>query len=211
MRTYDITLTISPDLVVWPDDPPVELIQDSSIANGDEANVTRMKLGVHTGTHIDAPRHFIDDGETVENIPIALLTGRAYVLHVDDDVDLITKDLLENSSIPPRTKRVLFRTRNSHHWNSPHTEFDQNYVAVDPEAAAYLIQRGVKLVGVDYLSIAPYHDVIPTHQTFLESGIVVVEGLKLGEVAQGRYTLYCLPLKIAGADGAPARAILIGV
>jgi arylformamidase len=211
MRTYDITLTISPDLIVWPDDPPVELSQDSSIANGDEANVTRMKIGVHTGTHIDAPCHFIEGGETVDNISIGLLTGRAYVLHVADDVDLITKDLLENSSIPPRTKRVLFRTRNSHHWNSIHTEFDHDYVAVDPEAAAYLIKRGVKLVGVDYLSVAPYNDTTPTHQTLLEKGIVVVEGLNLGEVSQGRYTLYCLPLKIAGADGAPARAILIGV
>jgi arylformamidase len=211
MRTYDITLTISPDLVVWPDDSPVELSRDSAIAQGDQANVTKLGMSVHTGTHIDAPCHFIDGAESVEEIPIGLLTGRAYVLHVDDEVDLITKDLLENSHIPPRTKRVLFRTRNSHHWNSPHTEFDRNYVAVDPEAAAYLIQRGVKLIGVDYLSVAPFHDTSPTHITLLEAGIVVVEGLNLGEVSQGRYTLYCLPLKIAGADGAPARAILIGV
>jgi arylformamidase len=173
--------------------------------------VTRIQMAVHTGTHIDAPCHFIEGADSVEDIPIDLLTGRAYVLHVDDQVDLITKDLLENSSIPPRTKRVLFRTRNSHHWNSPHTEFDPNYVALDPEAAAYMIQRGVKLVGVDYLSVAPFTDTAPTHNTLLEAGIVIVEGLNLSEVAQGRYTLYCLPLKIEGADGAPARAILIGV
>ena len=211
MRTYDITLTISPDLVVWPEDSPVELSQVSSIANGDEANVTRIQMAVHTGTHIDAPCHFIDGAKSVEHIPIGLLTGRAYVLHVEDDVDLITKDLLENSHIPPRTKRVLFRTRNSEHWKGPHTTFDKNYVAIDPEAAAHLIQRGVKLIGVDYLSVAPFTDTTPTHVTLLEAGIVVVEGLNLGEVSQGRYTLYCLPLKIAGADGVPARAILIGV
>ena len=211
MRTYDITLTISPDLVVWPDDSPVELSQVSSIANGDEANVTWIQMAVHTGTHIDAPCHFIDGAEFVEHIPIDLLTGRAYVLHVEDDVDLITKDLLENSHIPPRTKRVLFRTRNSDHWKGSHTTFDQDYVALDAEAAAHLIQRGVKLIGVDYLSVAPFTDTAPTHVTLLEAGIVVVEGLNLGEVSQGRYTLYCLPLKIAGADGAPARAILIGV
>jgi arylformamidase len=211
MRTYDITLTISPDLIVWPDDPPVELSRISSIADGDEANVTRIQMAVHTGTHIDAPCHFIEGAETVEDISIDMLTGRAYVLHIEDDVDLITRDLIEKSSIPPRTKRVLFRTRNSHHWNSPHTKFDENYVSLDPEAAALLIQRGVKLVGVDYLSVAPYHDAVPTHQTLLESGIVIVEGLNLSEVSQGRYTLYCLPLKIEGADGAPARAILIGV
>lgn len=211
MRTYDITLTISPDLIVWPDDPPVELDRISSIANGDEANVTRIQMAVHTGTHIDAPCHFIDGAGTVEDISIDLLTGRAYVLHVDDNVDLITKDLLENSSIPPRTKRVLFRTRNSKHWNSSHSKFDESYVGLDAEGAAYLIQRGVKLVGVDYLSVAPYSDTSPTHETLLGAGIVIVEGLDLSEVSQGRYTLYCLPLKIAGADGAPARAILIGV
>ncbi|MEN8242573.1 MAG: cyclase family protein [Chloroflexota bacterium] len=211
MRTYDITLTISPDLVVWPDDSPVELSRVSSISSGDQANVTEVKMSVHTGTHIDAPCHFIDGADSVDSIPIELLTGRAYVLHVDDGEDLITKELLENSHIPPRTKRVLFRTRNSNHWNGPHTTFDRDYVAVDPEAAAYLIQRGVKLIGVDYLSVAQFTDTAPTHLTLLEAGIVVVEGLNLGEVSQGRYTLYCLPLKIAGADGAPARAILIGV
>ena len=211
MRTYDITLTISPDLVVWPDDPPVELSRISSIADGDQANVTRIQMGVHTGTHIDAPCHFIDGADSVETIPIDLLTGRAYVLHVDADIDLITRDLVENSSIPPRTTRVLFRTRNSDHWTRPHTRFDEQFVSVDPEAAAYLIQRGVKLVGVDYLSVAPFKDGAPTHQTLLEAGVVIVEGLNLSEVDQGRYTLYCLPLKIAGADGAPARAILIGV
>jgi arylformamidase len=211
MRTYDITLTISPELIVWPDDPPVEITRSASIAAGDEANVTRIQMSVHTGTHIDAPCHFIDGAGSVENIPIDLLTGRAYVLHVDPEIDLITRELVENSTIPPRTKRVLFRTRNSDHWTSPHTAFDENFVALDPEAAAYLIQRGVKLVGVDYLSVAPYRDGTPTHQTLLESGVVIVEGLNLSEVDQGRYTLYCLPLKIAGADGAPARAILIGV
>jgi arylformamidase len=211
MRTYDITLTITPELIVWPDDPPVEITKSASIAAGDDANVTRIHMSVHTGTHIDAPCHFIEGADSVENIPIDLLTGRAYVLHVDPEIDLITRDLVENSTIPPRTKRVLFRTRNSDLWTSPHTTFDENFVALDPEAAAYLIQRGVKLVGVDYLSVAPFTDGAPTHQTLLESGVVIVEGLNLSEVDQGRYTLYCLPLKIGGADGAPARAILIGV
>lgn len=211
MRTYDITLTITPEMVVWPGDPPVEIIQTSTIAGGDDANTSRITLGVHTGTHIDAPYHFIEGGNAVENLSIDLLTGRAYVLHLPDEVDLITKDILMNSSIPPRTKRVLFKTRNSKHWISRSTVFDENYVAVDPEAASYLIQRGVKLVGVDYLSVASYDDVTPTHKILLEAGVIVVEGLNLSKVDQGRYTLYCLPLKIGGVDGAPARAILIGV
>lgn len=211
MRTYDITLTISPELVVWPGDPSVELAKISAISEGEVANVSRIQMGVHTGTHVDAPYHFIDEGKTVDNLDIGLLTGRAYVLHLPDEVDIITKELIENSAIPPRTKRVLFKTRNSRHWTTDHQKFDEDYVALDAEAAAILIQRGVKLIGVDYLSVAPYSDTAPTHRVLLEAGIVVVEGLNLSEVQQGRYTLYCLPLKIAGVDGAPARAILIGV
>ena len=211
MRTYDITLTISPDLVVWPEDPPVELYKTASIADGSQANVSRIHMGVHTGTHVDAPYHFIDGGKTVDNLDVGMLTGRAYVLHVDHGVDLITKDVIENSSIPPRTKRVLFKTRNSALWQDGHSEFDEGYVAIDPEAAALLIQRGVKLVGVDYLSVATYTDTTPTHQVLLQAGVIIVEGLNLSQVGQGRYTLYCLPLKIEGVDGAPARAILVGV
>lgn len=211
MRTYDITLTITRDLVVWPDDPPVEITHTDRIADGSLANMSRINMGVHTGTHVDAPYHFIDDGIKVDELEIDLLTGRAYVLHLPDDLNLITKETIENSSIPPRTKRVLFRTRNSQRWLDGNNTFDPNYVALDEEAAALLIKRGVKLVGVDYLSVAPYEDVAPTHNVLLENGIVVVEGLDLSAVQQGRYTLYCLPLKIGGADGAPARAILVGV
>jgi len=211
MRTYDITLTISPDLVVWPDDQPVELYKTAAIADGNEANVSRIHMGVHTGTHVDAPYHFLDGGKTVDELDIGMLTGRAYVLHVDDHVDLITKEVVENSVIPPRTKRVLFKTRNSKLWNDGHTDFETRYVAIDPEAAELLIQRGVKLVGVDYLSVAAFTDTIPTHEVFLRAGVIIVEGLNLSKVSQGRYTMYCLPLKIGGVDGAPARAILVGV
>ncbi len=211
MRTYDITLTISPDLVVWPDDLPVELYKTDSIADGSEANVSRIHMGVHTGTHVDAPYHFLNEGKTVDQLDIGLLTGRAYVLHVDDEIDLITKEVIEKSSIPPRTKRVLFKTRNSNLWKDGHSEFEKEYVAIDPEAAELLIRRGVKMVGVDYLSVASYTDTVPTHEVFLQAGVIIVEGLNLSKVGQGRYTLYCLPLKIGGVDGAPARAILIGV
>lgn len=211
MHTYDITLTISPDLVVWPEDPPVRVYRASKIEEGNDANVSRIEMSVHTGTHIDAPYHFIADGDTVENVPIDLLMGRAYVYHLPDEVDAITKEMVAGSPIPPRTKRVLFRTRNSNHWKGKPKSFDPNYVALEPQAAEHLIQRGIKLVGVDYLSVASFDDVVPTHKVLLEAGIVIVEGLNLSEVGQGRYTLYCLPLKIGGVDGAPARAILVGV
>lgn len=211
MRTYDITLALSPDMVVWPKDPPVELIRFAKIKEGSNANVSHIHMSVHSGTHIDAPYHFLDDGDTVEKIPIELLFGRAYVLHLPDNVDLITQELVKNSTIPPRTKRVLFRTRNSELWKSNRKTFDKNFVAMAPDAAEYLVKRGVKLVGIDYLSIAPFGDSVPTHHALLGAGIVVLEGLDLSEVRQGRYTLYCLPLKIEGVDGAPVRAILVGV
>jgi arylformamidase len=211
MRTYDITLTISPDLVVWPGDPAVELERVDKIEDGANANVSRINMGVHTGTHVDAPFHFLEKGITVEYLDLKMLTGRAYVLHVKDDVDLITPELLEKSDIPPRTRRVLFRTRNSELWVKGNKKFQEDFVAISPEAAEYLINKGVKLVGVDYLSVAPYKDSTPTHEAFLKAEVIIVEGLNLSAVSQGRYMLYCLPIKLAGSDGAPARAILVGV
>jgi arylformamidase len=211
MRIYDVTLTISPDLPVWPDDAPISLERLSEIKEGATSNVTRLSMSAHSGTHVDAPRHFIDKGESVDELDLKLLTGRAYVLHVSNEVDLITRDLLERSGIPPRTKRVLFRTRNSNYWADGNSDFQENYVALDPQAAEYLIKKGVKVVGVDYLSVAPFNDVVPTHQVLLGAGIIVIEGLDLSQVSQGRYSMYCLPLKLAHGDGAPARVILVGV
>lgn len=210
MRTYDITLTISPDLVVWPDDPPIELHRAARMEDGAVSNVTRLAMSAHAGTHIDAPYHFVPDGETVENIDIDLLTGRAYVLHLPE-ADQVTAAMLEGSAIPPRTKRVLLKTRNSDLWAKPNHKFDKNYVPLAPDGAQWMVDRGVKLVGVDYLSVAAFSDVVTTHQILLGAGVVIVEGLNLAAVSQGRYTLYCLPLKLQGSDGAPARAILTGV
>ena len=210
MRTYDITLTISPDLPSWPGDPRVELERVRKIEDGSNANVSRVDMGVHTGTHVDAPFHFLQDGITVDQIDLSLLTGRAYVLHLPD-VDVITAPVLENAQIPPRTRRVLFKTRNSESWAKEDQDFNTDFVGLSEDGAEYLVKRGVKLVGMDYLSIAPYKKSRPTHESLLKAGVVIVEGLDLSEVSQGRYTLYCLPLKIANSDGAPARAILIGV
>lgn len=210
MRVYDITLTISENLPIWPGSTSIELQRIFKIEDGADANVSRLSMSVHAGTHVDAPYHFLEKGGTVDDIPIKLLTGRAYVLHLPD-TDLITAEILEKSPIPPRTRRVLFHTRNSELWKKPQKKFDDKYVAISADAAEYLVQKGVKLVGVDYLSVAPYDDLVSTHQILLKAGIVIVEGLNLAEVSQGRYTLYCLPIKLANCDGAPARAILIGV
>lgn len=210
MRTYDITLTISPELTTWPGDPRIELERVRKIEDGSNANVSRIDMGVHSGTHVDAPFHFFQDGTTVDQINLSLLTGRAYVLHLPD-TDVITASVLENAQIPPRTRRVLFKTRNSEGWAKEDLDFNTDFVGLSEDGADYLVKRGVKLVGMDYLSIAPYKKSRPTHESLLRAGVVIVEGLDLSEVSQGRYTLYCLPLKIANSDGAPARAILIGV
>jgi arylformamidase len=212
MRTYDISLTISPEIPVWPGDPPVTLERIGKIEDGDNSNVSRIEMGVHTGTHVDAPFHFLGEGHpTVENLPLKILTGRAYVLHLPDEVDLINRTVLEKADIPPRTRRLLFRTRNSAYWANGTPGFQTDFVGVSADGAQYLVERGVRLIGVDYLSVAPYKDSRPTHEVLLASGVVVIEGLDLSRVSQGRYTLYCLPLKLEGSDGAPARAILVGV
>ncbi|MCB9134819.1 MAG: cyclase family protein [Anaerolineales bacterium] len=210
MHIYDVTLTISPTLPVWPGDPPVDLQRVSKMEEGEVCNVTRMNISAHTGTHVDAPYHFLPKGKTVETLELKTLTGRAYVVDLPT-LSVITAADIEAADIPPRTKRILFKTRNSTYWTKKHTEFNTNFVGLSADAAKYLVERGVKLVGVDYLSVAPYEDTIPTHQILLKAGVIIVEGLDLSQISQGRYTFYCLPLKIAKADGAPARAMLIGV
>lgn len=210
MRTYDITLTISPQMPTWPGDPKIILKRVRKIEDGANANVSRVDMGVHTGTHVDAPYHFLQEGISVDQLNISLLTGRAYVLHLPE-VDMITAEILNSAQIPPRTRRVLFKTRNSNYWANDELSFQTDFVGLSEDGAEYLVKRGVKLVGVDYLSVAPYKKSKPTHEILLEAGVVIVEGLDLSEVSQGRYSLYCLPLKLANSDGAPARAILIGV
>lgn len=212
METYDISLTISSRLPVWPGDPSVSIERVEKIEDGDNANVSRMIMSVHTGTHVDAPYHFLGgDTMTVDALPLKILTGRAYVLHLPDEVDQIDASVLEKADIPPRTRRLLFRTRNSTYWASKEEKFMEDFVGISEDGARFLVERGVKLVGIDYLSIAPFKQSRPTHEILLQAGVVIVEGLNLSEISQGRYTLYCLPLKLAGSDGAPARAILVGV
>lgn len=209
MTIFDISLTITSDLPVWPGDPGVELTQTESMDKGGQVNVTRMNLGVHTGTHVDAPHHFLNDGRTVEQLPLEALTGPCYVVQLPDGVEAITSEVLDRTEITRDMKRVLFGTRNSHLWSKGETKFQTDFVAITEDGAEWLVERGVQLVGVDYLSVAPYDDSTPTHEVLLKAGVVVVEGLNLSKVMRGFYELYCLPLKIAGSDGAPARAILI--
>ena len=210
MRTYDITLTVTPQMIVWPGDPPVQMQRISSIEAGDTSNVTQITMSCHTGTHVDAPDHFINNGKTVENLSLDLLVGRAYVLHLPD-VDIITASVLMDAEIPPRTRRLLFKTRNSEFWAKGGMDFQTDFVGLSVDAAELLVDRNVRLVGIDYLSIAPFKMGKPVHTILLDAGVVVIEGLDLSQVSQGRYTLHCLPLKLGGAEGAPTRAVLVGV
>jgi arylformamidase len=209
MTLFDISLTISPTLPTWPGDPAIELTQTESINKGDPANVTRMNMGVHTGTHVDAPHHFLNDGRTVEQLKLEVLTGPCYVIQLPAGIEAITSEVLERTEIAPDMKRILFGTRNSRLWSKGETAFQTDFVAITEDGAEWLVEHGVQLVGVDYLSVAPYEDSVPTHEILLNAGVVIVEGLDLSQVMRGFYDLYCLPLKIAGSDGAPARAILI--
>jgi len=209
MTIYDISLTISPNLPTWPGDPELVLKQFESIDKGSRTNCTSISTSVHLGTHVDAPHHFLNDGRTVESLPLEVLTGPCYVLQLPDGVEAITSEVLDRTEITSDMKRILFGTRNSHQWVKDESKFQTDYVAITEDGAEWLVEHGVQLVGVDYLSVAPYEDSVPTHTVLLKAGVVVLEGLNLSKVMRGFYDLYCLPLKIAGSDGAPARAILI--
>lgn len=208
MRVIDISVAISPSMHIYPGDPAVEVYPASAIAKGDSNNSSRLVMGSHTGTHIDAPRHFIEDRLTVDKLPMDVLVGKAYVAEILTTGQISVADL-ERAKIPQDTKRVIFKTVNSKLiWKAK--EFQPDFISLSGEGAQWLVQRGVRLVGIDYLSVekfkSPNHEV---HHTLLDANVVILEGLNLTGVSPGEYTLCCLPLKISGGDGAPARAVLI--
>ena len=209
MKIYDITLAISPAMPVWPGNPAVVLERVSSMDAGAHDNVSRLACGVHTGTHVDAPHHFLNDHRTVESLSLDILTGPAQVVQIPDDVKVVNAEALERTLLPAGTKRLLLRTSNSHIWERNETEFVTGFVGISEDGADWLVSHGIKLVGIDYLSVAPYHKSVPTHRSLLTAGIIIVEGLDLSAIKPGHYELFCLPLKLVGSDGAPARVILV--
>lgn len=208
MSIYDISLSISESLVIWPGDPPVSVTQVSHLDRGDHATVSRLEMGTHTGTHVDAPAHFVRGGAQVDTLDLNTLVGLALVADARA-ADALTADVLAELAIPLGAERVLFRTRNSSLWARGAQEFEQDFVAITEDGARWLVERGIMLVGVDYLSVAPFGASKPTHEMLLQAGIVVAEGLNLSGIRPGMYRLVCLPLKIEGAEGAPARVILM--
>ena len=208
MTLYDISLTYTEDLPTWPGDPTIQLKQISSIEDGDMANVTHLSMCAHSGTHVDAPDHFLGNGKTVESIPLELMIGPAAVVEIPAEGTITTADLI-SAQIPAGIKRILLKTANSEVWAAGNMVFQEDFIAPDGEAAKYLVELGIEVIGVDYLSVAPFTDPEPTHKTLLEAGVLIIEGLDLSGVKPGEYTLYCLPLKIGGSDGAPARVLLM--
>lgn len=207
MTLYDISLTIKEDLPTWPGDPGIRLEKTSQIKEGDMVNLTHISTSVHVGTHVDAPNHFLKNGETVERIPLDLMIGPAEVIEFSGEGH-ITADDLQKMDFRENGKRLLIKTSNSKLWAEGLSEFQEDFIALDSGAAAFLVERGVEVVGVDYLSVAPFTDPEPTHRILLEAGILIIEGLNLSQIEPGPYQLFCLPLKIGSSDGAPARVLL---
>jgi arylformamidase len=209
MEILDISNVVYTGMVTWPGNPPVAITRAEDQARGDTATVSQLSMGVHTATHVDAPVHFLPGGSGTDTLDLGLLVGPALVVAVPTEARAITAAVLDALPIPPGTLRVLFQTRNSAFWQEAHPVFHEDLVAVAEDGAEWLVAHGVRLVGVDYLSVAPFGAGVPTHRVLLEAGVIPVEGLNLARVAPGLYTLVCLPIKLRDCDGAPARAILI--
>lgn len=209
MRIIDISAPLSSGMPVWPGDPAVVIRRLKDIAQGDGCTVTQISGTVHIGTHIDAPAHFIRGGATVNEIALEILMGDAVVVDAGE-ATAITPDVLKQFSLPADTVRLLIKTRNSRLWENPHHEFFRDFVALTPEAAQWIAAKNIRLVGIDYLSVQRFADRDgQTHRVLLDKGVVLLEGLDLRSVFAGIYRLICLPLKISGCEGAPARAVLL--
>jgi len=202
----DISVPIYTGMVHWPDNPAVRVERIQDLSRGDAANVSKLELGAHTGTHMDAPRHFLADGAGLDELPLDATIGPARVIPIAHSQAIFPEELEAHRL--RAGERVLFRTQNSERcWKN--NQFVEDFVYISAAAAQYIVQRKVRTVGIDYLSVGGYvHDGVETHRILLGEGVWLIEGLNLAAVKPGTYELICLPLRVVGADGAPARAIL---
>ena len=206
-KIFDISVPVASGGTVYPGNPEIRIEPASEVSKGGSSNVSRLSFGSHTGTHVDAMKHFFDGTATVDQLPLESLMGPATVIAFPDDVMSVTADHLKKHKLKG-VKRLLIRTRNSGFIKDG--TFHQDYTYVAPDGAEHLVALGVKLVGVDYLSVEQFHSGHhKTHRTLLGKDIVIVEGLDFSTVKPGKYDFYCLPLRLAGLDGAPARAVLV--
>ncbi len=210
-RIIDVSLPVSGDMLVWPGDPSAEVIPRKQMAKGDPSNVSELRIGTHTGTHVDPPMHFIPGADGIDRVPPDTLVGPAFVAHLPDANGPLGPPELDSIGLPADVSRLLLRTSNSELWRRPlPIPFPDTYACLSAEGANWVVERGLRLIGVDFLSVEQKgSEGHPVHTTLLSNGVVIVEGLDLGQAEPGRYTLACLPLKVVDGDGGPARAVLI--
>ena len=203
----DISVPLHSGIPVWPGSTGYLLTQTSCLENGDASMNSMLDMDVHVGTHVDAPCHFIPGAASSEALSLEALIGPAHVALVED-AEVVTPELLSGLGLEPNVERLLLKTRNSELWEKGESEFRSDFVALTADAARWLVDRGIVLIGIDYLSVQRFGDPPLTHEILLRSGMVVLEGLNLAGAEPGRYELICLPLRLVGSDGAPARAVL---
>ena len=205
-KWIDVSIPLKSGMVHWPSDPSVTIKRTKDMDRGDRCNVSHLSMGSHTGTHMDAPLHFLKNGKGLDQMPLTATIGEARIIDIKDEESIQPEELRAHKI--RRAERILFKTKNSSRsWKSD--EFDRDFVYVSKEAARYLAKIRVQTIGVDYLSVGGfYKDGLETHQALLGAGIWIIEGMNLSKVKAGRYQLICLPLKILNADGAPARAVV---
>lgn len=207
MELIDITVGIRNDMLVWPGDEAVKIGWENRIADGDSSNVSSIHIGAHVGTHIDMPLHFIDGAANLDDLDLSLLIGPVTIVEVPEEKTSIDADFLEELGLE-NVIRLLFKTANSKMWDDPSLSFVTDYVALEGDAAQWLVDHGCRLVGIDYLSIAPYNDSTTPHEILLSNNVVIIETLDLRDVEPGDYELICLPLKLLSREAAPVRAVL---
>ena len=209
MRIIDISIPLSEKTPVWEGDKGISVSRVAKIEEGSDFNVSRIELGVHSGTHIDAPFHVFENGNTVNQIPLETLIGSVQVVEIPDGISVIDKNCLMKLKFQDGIDRVLFKTTNSFYWETDPFSFNREFVAVNSEGAKVLADMGLRLIGVDYFSVSSFNDLKQPHLILLGRGIVLLENVDLRRVEPGIYELICLPMKIIGTDGAPVRAVLI--
>ena len=207
MKIIDISTPLSERMPVWPETPHPRFTLISSMRDGDCANDTKVEMSIHSGAHIDAPSHFLAGGKSIDKIPLETFIGPVFVAYLPKVKKISSRELMK-LKIPNGITRVLFKTSNSSLWKKPHV-FRKDYVGLTEDAARWIAERHLKLVGVDYLSVADFSETAPVHKVLLKRGIALLEGLDLREAREGVYQLIALPLFIPNAEAAPTRAVLL--
>jgi len=208
MQIIDITIPLTEFTPVWEGEEGITIQQSASIGDRSDYNVSRCELGLHSGTHIDAPFHVYRDGKTTDAIPIEKMVGSVQVVEINENVPVINEQVLRGINIDLTIKKILLKTKNSNFWRRETVCFRRDYVGIDASAAEYFNAIEMELIGIDWFSISTYNDLLRPHQILLEKGVVLLENLDLRYVKPAVYQLFCLPLKIIGVDGSPARVIL---